>query len=54
MNLFVGIIFWYIGLKLQMDTSYYVIIVMGMIVQFLIGMAKSNREGANGSYDGEN
>ena len=41
MNIFIAFIFWMIGLKLQMDTAYYVAIVLGVIVQFLVKGAKN-------------
>lgn len=41
MNIFIAIIFWMIGLKLQMNSWYYLVIVLGVIFQFLIGAAKN-------------
>ena len=42
MNIFIAIIFWMIGLKLQMNNWYYLFIVLGVVFQFLIGAAKSS------------
>lgn len=42
MNIFIAIILWMIGLKLQMNNWYYLVIVLGVVFQFLIGAAKSS------------
>ena len=48
MNIFIAIILWMIGLKLQMNNWYYLVIVLGVVFQFLIGAAKSSDHAEGG------
>ena len=41
MNIFIAIILWMIGLKLQMGNAYYVVIVLSVVIQILIGGSKN-------------
>ena len=43
MNLFVAIVLWMIGQRLQMDSAYYVVITLGVVVQILVGGSKNAR-----------
>lgn len=42
MNLFIAVILWMIGLKLQMDNAYYVVIVLGVVVQILVRSSRNS------------
>ena len=57
MNIFIAILFWMIGLRLQMSSAYFVVIIIGVFFQFLLGYAKNNQhdnEGQNDCNDGAN
>lgn len=57
MNIFIAILFWMIGLRLQMSSVYYVIIIISVFLQFLLGYAKNNQHdngGQNDCNDGAN
>ena len=42
MNLFIAIILWMIGLKLQMGSAYYVVIILSVVIQILAGGSKES------------
>lgn len=42
MNIFIAIILWMIGLKLQMGNAYYVVIVLSVVIQILVGSSKNS------------
>ena len=41
MNIFIAIILWMIGLKLQMGNAYFFVIVLSVVIQILIGGSKN-------------